>query len=582
MAFTWYGNQTGDEGCNLGSLAVVWPLLERMNVAGIIDRHLPADPQAEFSHGTILNLLVAARLYSPVALGNVAQWAGEAGADILWDMPLEKMNDDRFGRSLERFFDQRHSILASVAMQVAQDFDVSLEELHYDPTHILFHGAYAGSQPRSGPQREDGTVRSDGQLPPAHITTGRRMMDAPSDVVMIHAGLCVAVDQFGGLPIFGHTIDGNHNGHTAVAEQFALLRKHLPLKHLLMISDRGTFSAGHLARLQAEGFHALCSAPWDDYQTLFDAHRARLQWKQASYLSIEQKRRRAANSSLPWEHYELAVLRHQLTDRDSGETIPCRVIFVFSTADQKVARKARQKAVAQIQQGLEKLAPSVAEGRRNTDPVSVARRINKLFGKKSAAKYFHCEMVPLRAAERSKLPAPKRGCRVAQHRLEFRYDAEEAQRDELYDGISVLVTTVPPSQASADVLFTKFKEQNHCELANHQWKTPLAVHPIFLKSPRRVEALVFLMMIALTAYYLLQRMYRQTLPARASVKQRRTTTETILRAFSTYTLILQRNRYGRIVYPTRLSTRQREILVQLGFPTPAQTLCRRLARPPPE
>lgn len=163
-----------------------------------------------------------------------------------------------------------------------------------------------------------------------------------------------------------------------------------------------------------------------------------------------------------------------------------------------------------------------------------------------------------------------------------RRSGEAAKRDELYDGISVLVTTVPPSQASADVLFTKFKQQNHCELANHQWKTPLAVHPIFLKSPRRVEALVFLMMIALTAYYLLQRMYRQTLPARASVKQRRTTTETILRAFSKYTLNLQRSRYGRIVYPTRLSARQREILVQLGFPTPAQILYRRLARPPPD
>lgn len=581
MAFTWYGNQTGDEGCNLGSLAVVWPLLERMNVAGIIDRHLPADPQAEFSHGTILSLLVAARLYSPLALSNVAEWAGEAGADILWDMPPEKINDDRLGRSLEKFFDQRHSILASFAMQVAQDFGVSLEELHYDPTHILFHGTYAGSQPRPALQREDGTVRSDGQLPPAHITTGRRMMDAPSDALMIHAGLCVAVDEFGGLPIFGHTVGGNHNGHTAMAEQYALLRKYLPLERLLMISDRGTFSVGHLARLQADGFFALCSAPWNDYQTLFDTHYARLQWKQANYLSIEQKRRRVTNSSLPLEHYELAVLRHQLTDRDSGKTVPCRVIFVFSTADQKVARKARQKTVAQIQQGLEKLAQSVAEGRRNTDPVSVARRVNKLFGKKSAAKYFHCQMVPLGAAERSNLPAAKRGCRSPQHRLEFTYDAEAAKRDELYDGISVLVTTVPPSQASTDVLFTKFKEQNHCELANHQWKTPLAVHPIFLKSPCRVEALVFLMMIALTAYYLLQRMYRQTVPAGASVKQRCTTTETILRAFSKYTLNLQRSRYGRIVYPTRLSARQREILVQLGFPTPAQILYRRLARPPP-
>ena len=39
----------------------VWPLFERMNVASIINQHLPADPQAEFDHGTVLSLLIAAR-----------------------------------------------------------------------------------------------------------------------------------------------------------------------------------------------------------------------------------------------------------------------------------------------------------------------------------------------------------------------------------------------------------------------------------------------------------------------------------------------------------------------------------------
>ena len=72
MAITWYGNQSSADSCNFGSLAVVWPLLERMNVAGIINQHLPADSQAEFDHGTVLSLLIAARLYSPVALVNVA------------------------------------------------------------------------------------------------------------------------------------------------------------------------------------------------------------------------------------------------------------------------------------------------------------------------------------------------------------------------------------------------------------------------------------------------------------------------------------------------------------------------------
>jgi hypothetical protein len=65
-----------------------------MQVADIINRHLPADPQAEYDHGRVLTLLMAARLYSPVALVNVPRWAAESGADFLWDIPVEKLNDD--------------------------------------------------------------------------------------------------------------------------------------------------------------------------------------------------------------------------------------------------------------------------------------------------------------------------------------------------------------------------------------------------------------------------------------------------------------------------------------------------------
>ena len=50
------------------------------------------------------------------------------------------------------------------------------------------------------------------------------MSDAPKDVQMIHAGLCTVVDEFGALPIFGHTVDGNQNGHTAVAATMRRLR----------------------------------------------------------------------------------------------------------------------------------------------------------------------------------------------------------------------------------------------------------------------------------------------------------------------------------------------------------------------
>lgn len=574
MCIHWFGATTQQESCSFGSLAVVAPLLQRMGLADLIDRHLPADPQAEYAYGPVLRLLLAARLDNPVALVNVPEWAQRSGASFLWGIPPDKLNDDRLGRALDAFYYQRHSILASVALHVAEVFDVSLDRLHYDPTHILLHGDYASSRPRTDAAVD--RLRPSANDPPAHITYGHAVEGSK----LIHVGLTVAIDALGPLPVLGHATDGNHNGHTAIAEQLDLFHQHLPRRRRLLASDRGTFSVRHVARCQREGFDVLCAAPWADYRTLYDAHRSQLVWQRASYQSLEQQRRRKCASTLPQEHYDLAVLRHQLLDPDTGTPIPCRVLFVLSTADAKVCRATRAQAVAKLTAGLEQLARSVREGRRYTDAVSVARRVAKLFGQRGAARYFRWELQPLTVEQQAALPAPSRGCRRATHRFVYHFDAAAAATEAGYDGLSVLVTTAPRTE-SGDALFTEFKQQNEVELAHHQWKTPLAVHPVFLKNPRRVEALVHLLLLALMAYYLLQRQYRRHVPAEAPETEKRTTTETILRAFQGYTLWLERHACGRIVHPTELTSRQRQILQRLHFPTPAQFLAQKLPHLPP-
>lgn len=582
-AFTWYGNQSEADACRFGALAVVFPLIQRMKVAEIINQHLPADEQAEFDYGTTLSLLMAARLCNPIALSNVAEWAKETGADILWGIPPEKLNDDRLGRALDAFFNQRHSILAHLALHVSREFNVPLQDIHYDPTHLLFTGAYEDAQAREGVMDRSGEevrVRSDDALAAAHITKGRATDDAPKGSLMIHAGVCTHVDEFGPLPFFGHTVDGNQNGRTAVDEQLGLICKHLRLNKMTLISDRGTFSVGHLLRLRDADSNAICSAPWGEFKELFDQHRKTLTWKKASYLSIEQQRRRDTDSQLPREHYELAVLRHRLKDDDSGREIDGRVIFVFSTADQKVVRQQRQKHIDHILKGLEKTQKNVARGGPYSDEDSVTRRVTRLFADRDAAKYFSWKMVPLSKRKRKKLPPPARGCRQATHHFEFTFDSKAVKQDEQDDGYSVIVATVPQNQGSADTLFTKFKQQNYSEQINRGFKGPLAVRPVFLHTPERVEALVFLMIAVLMLYYLLQRLYRQSLPANATLKEQRTTARTILNAFSSYTLLIHQTRVGREVQPTRLTTRQREILHQLGFSTPAKILSQRLPRPP--
>ncbi len=570
MAQAWHGPTLADDTLALGPLALIAPLLQRLDIANLIDRHLPPDPQLAFSHGRVLSLLLAARLCQPTALINVPTWAQDSGADLLWDIPAVSLNDDRLGRALDAFFTQRHSILTAVAAQALHLAELPLKSLHFDTTHLIFYGAYEASQPR--PETTPWPPAGGSEVPPAHITHGHG-----DDAKLIQVGVTSIVDELGAVPILGQCLDGNRNGHTAIREQCDwLLEENLLRPGTLMVSDRGTFSAEHVARLHRHGCPVLCSVPWGDYRELYDTHAAGLSWKRASYLSLEQQRRRDTGSSLPHESYELAVLRHTLADPETGQPIPCRVLFVYSSADETICRQTRERDLLRLRQGLEAVAATVARGHPQTTQASIARRVTRLFGSRAADQFFRWEMVPLTAQEQAALPPPSRGCRRPTHRFHYEFDEAAAVAAADYDGLSALLTTAPRQQ-SGDRLFTEFKQQNYVELGHHQWKTPLAVRPVFLKSVRRVEALVCLMQVALTAYQLLERFYRQSVAADADPAELHRTTESLLSAFSCYGLIERQTLLGRVVHATRLTPEQARVLQQLGFPTPAQLLAQVLA-----
>ena len=254
VAFTWRAGGATQHVVNAGPLALIEPLLDQLDIEAIIDRHLPPDPQLEFSHGQVLRVLLAARLCQPTALINVAAWAEKSGADIFANIPADKLNDDRLGRGLDAFFDHRHSILGSVTAQALQLTGLSLQRLHFDPTAIVLCGAYESSQARpDGPANVPFT--GDGLLPPAHLGHGYS-----ADTKMFQVGQLAIVDDYGAVPVLAHCLDGNRNGHPAIRETFSLAQQHLRLPDdLLLISDRGTCSLEHIARLHRHGYAVVLS-----------------------------------------------------------------------------------------------------------------------------------------------------------------------------------------------------------------------------------------------------------------------------------------------------------------------------------
>ncbi len=578
MKLRWLENTNAGRGCNIGNLALTVPLLQRAGVADIIDRHLQPDVRCTESPGKVLALLIAARLHRPTPISRIGQWAVETGADIMFDIDADMLNDDRIGRALDALFEHRHSILGNIALHLAQEFGIPLGELHFDPTHITFYGEYQGSEMRPDVLTDDGDVRMNDRLAAAHITKGRRIDGVRKISKIVHVDLCFAADEYGGVPIFGHVQSGNENGMTGIADHNALLRQHIPINGTVMISDAGTYSIQHVKRSLDDGMTIICAIPKKQAVTLYEKHVSSLDWSEASYRSIEQQRRRDRGSSLPLEHHELAEIPHELYDRESKSQIPCRLIFVLSTAGKKAAEDARQKNVGRVHKNLEALKQSVAKGCRNTDKQSIQRRAAAALGNGQASNYFTWQIIPLSDDELAALPTPKPGCRRPEHRFEYVYDATAADRDAKCDGISAILTTLRCESSTTNETFTKYKRQACSELANHQLKTPIAISPIFLHKPERVESLIFILTIALMIYYLVQHEYRRNLPSTASTKQRRTTTETLLRAFNVYVLMISPSPLGEVVTPTRLRPKQRQILQDLSLPPPATVLAQYLPK----
>ena len=549
---------TQSRGFNIGPLPLLWPFIRWLKIAEIVNAHCPADPQAEFSHGEVVEAMVACRLCNPVALYRVEDWAREEGAEHFLAIPADKLNDDRLGRTLEALFPHRYSIMAHTACRAACEFGLSLEVLHYDPTHFLFYGEYDNQHVG---------------IDLLNVTRGRHSQGSQS-VKEAQVGVNMANDGRGPVPVFFNTGSGNEQHTTLAARNLEKLQKHLRPKRLLLIEDRGSFSREHGFKIDKDGFHFIATVGWSQELQKLLKTIPEEGFEESRFLSIaEAKKRQAAQPPSTWEYYRLAerpqTWKHP--DRKNPAQMAVRILFVYSSADAKTAKKARDRHTEKIRQGLLAIQASVAKGCRNTDPASVTRRVAKVMGKKSVAKYFRWDMVALSDPEREALGKPGRGRRRPTHRFEFTYEPSLAEADAQWDGYWALATNLPTSEKGTDDVFCAYKEQSHIDVAHHQMKAPLRIHPVFLHKQERIEALVLILFLALMVFYLLQRQYR-----RRRGRQDRTTGETLIRAYSTLCILVD----GEAVRACARSQRQIEIAAVLRLPPVAQQIVENRARSP--
>jgi hypothetical protein len=140
----WVNLFTRCQSCHfLGALLILYPLLEELEVAEIVNQCCPTE--AEVEHGTVVVVLALNRLTAPRPLYKVADWMAYSILPKVLGIPAHKFNDDRLGRALDAIAPHLQAIWLEIVSRALEQYEIDLSIIFYDLTAFVMEGAYEES-----------------------------------------------------------------------------------------------------------------------------------------------------------------------------------------------------------------------------------------------------------------------------------------------------------------------------------------------------------------------------------------------------------------------------------------------------
>jgi hypothetical protein len=435
---------------------------------------------AWISHGEVIEALVANRLTAPAPLVRVEEWAAAMAVEEAYGIEPHLLNDDRIARALDAVAPQLDEVIGSVGAAAIGEFGVDVARLHWDMTSISLYGA---------------CQYPDGDYPAPRWGHPK---DRRPDLRQIQTGLAVSGD--GGIPVFHRAYDGGAGEVAQVTGAMTALKKIAGPRRFLLVGDSKLISYANAAAMTAQGvgfvaplaasrvpaglFAALPARAGTevDYAAARDAGKPAA--TRASYRVLEDE----AGMDLPGP-------------RKTDPVVHLRRILVYSSANAAGQAKARAAKLAKAAADLDKLVRT-AGTRFHPDADAVAARVQAIAARRRAGKYL-----------RTAITAGPVGKPV----LAWHFDQDVIDAEAAADGWYALLTNLKPGQAGPEQVFRRYKGQHAVERRYGEFKGPLAVAPLFLKTNRRITALITVICLALLIFCLAERQVRKALAPHAEM-----------------------------------------------------------------
>jgi transposase len=504
------------EAIHLGASPLLLKVIERLGIEELINEQCPSGQQ-KVRNGQAALAIVLSRLLNPKAMYKIEEWLSESGLAALLGGGAEKFNDDLLGRMMDSVAEQSEALWVELIGRAFQAYPKLVGcFIHYDVTSTYFEGEYVNSL----------------------LAKRGYSRDHRSDAKQVNLGVSVLGES--NLPVMYELLAGNQADCKTplahIAKLKSLLEKVKYPDNMVVIGDRAMFNRKLIAAYLEQNVKFL--GPWTPSEvrdlitqvadTELMAHPLTFQPQSAkpddppTYYGVVRK--------VQFEHQEQI---HEL-----------RVLVLYSRGKAKLDRERRVDHLRRVEDGLRELQ-SKLNVRRCRKKGYVQARIKRLFAASPDARRWLKYTLSGRDGA-----------------LQLNYARDEAAIAEAarLDGRYALVTN---ADLSADDMLKEFKGQCCAEQRFHILKGPLKVRPIHLHSDRRIAALVFLSMVALVIYTILEWLVRCRTPER----ERPWTGRAILEAFEELTVMACVDENGSLLWLlSTFSLQQQAVWQALDLP----------------
>lgn len=409
----------------------------------------------------------------------------EQDVELLFGPGVEahNFNDDALGSTLDKIYAAGpKKVFSAAALRALLKEDIHYRFLHGDTTAKLVYGAY---------RQEEGL----------NITGGYNK-EGRSDMNQYKVGLVVTEE---GFPVIGEILDGNLDDKTWNKKLLENLPEHFTveqLQNIVYVADSALVTEENL-RTMGDDISFISHVPENfnlPYQLTEDAF-ARGEWMELGQITPGKKS----------ASYKVQEFERELYGR--------RYRFLVVHSDHLDKRKLRglDSRLKKQKQALEKAAREMAKTSFACEPD--AKEALHRFIKENQNEFYPLSAQVVKTCEsvkRSKKGRPGKN-EIPEYREIYKLHIEVGELDQkAYErkkehlSCFVLISNVSTGYSIYDIL-KEYKRQTVVENRFKFVKHPLYVGPMWLQKNERLEALSYVILMALAVYIILQRRVRLAL-----------------------------------------------------------------------